>query len=135
MTAVLAAVGGRHRALWIAFHVGILCAGIAFAAFGSVPVIEVAGRQIAYVWGGFLIVGGIISLVGAIFRRWTGEVVGLPFVMGGMLVYATALWVTLPDVLTRLGLATLLTALVIPLWIRWRDLDAQGGMEMEIARS
>ncbi|WP_435112012.1 hypothetical protein [Nocardiopsis synnemataformans] len=124
----------RHRPLWIGFHLGILIAGVAFTFFGSVPVIEVAGRQVAYVWGGFFITGSVISLTGTVFRRWTGELVGLPFVMGGLLVYAAALWITTPDVMTRIGLATLLTTLVIPLLIRWRDTSALGALEMERAR-
>jgi len=124
----------RHRPLWVAFHVGILAAGVGFTAFGSVPVIEVAGRQVAYLWGGFFIAGALVSLAGAVSRRWTGEIVGLPLVMGGMLVYAAALWLTTPDVLTRIGLASLLTALVLPLWARWRDTSALGALEMERAR-
>ncbi|MFC9085368.1 hypothetical protein [Nocardiopsis dassonvillei] len=124
----------RWRPLWIAFHTGILASGVAFVVWGSVPVIEVAGRQAAYVWGVFFIVGAIISLIGTISRRWTGELAGLPLAMGGLATYAAALWLTTPEVITRVGLALLLSTLILPLWARWRDTTALANRELRAAR-
>lgn len=124
----------RQRPLWVIFHIGILAAGISFVVWGSVPVIETAGRSLTYVWGVSFVLGSALSLTGVLFRRWTGEIVGMPLEMGGLLAYAVSLWLTLPGLLTRTGLALLLSALVLPLWARWRDTTILATLELERAR-
>lgn len=68
------------RVFLVASYVLSAAAGVV-ASIWPPPTVAQAGAVWAYMWGGFLVVGGLSSAFGALRRMWTGEYVGLPLLV------------------------------------------------------
>lgn len=68
------------RVSLVASYLLLAAAGVVASIWPPATVAQ-AGWQWAYVWGGFLFVGGIASAYGAARRFWTGEYIGLPLLI------------------------------------------------------
>lgn len=68
------------------------CAGVA-SAYWPAPAVQTATdgvRALLYTWDAFLLVGGVLSLFGAITDRWVGEYTGLPLLGAVFAIYGVA---------------------------------------------
>lgn len=73
-------------------------------------------------WGVIAVAGALACLAGALTRRYRFELVGLPLVVGAVIIYAITVWDIAVDAPTRTAQASAVSALLIALAIRWVDL-------------
>lgn len=73
-----------------------------------------------FAWAGFLIVGGVLSAIGAGFDRWPGEYVGLWPIMTAFAVWTIAALAQVPNSTAALAFGLLLGAITSIFFARWR---------------
>lgn len=102
----------------------VLVGAIAFASPGHA--VEERVRAGAYVWAGMFLLGGAVSGVAALLRRWVTERWGAGLIIAANAVYAVSLaarWALSADHnLTALLLAVIFLILIAELFVRQREL-------------
>ncbi|MCC2033058.1 hypothetical protein [Microbacterium allomyrinae] len=73
-------------------------------------------------WGVIAVLGALACLGGALSRLYRWELIGLPLVIGAVVIYAITVWEIAADAPTRTAQASAVTALLFALGIRWIDL-------------
>lgn len=91
-----------------------------FTAAGLVclfaPSRAVAGQVAPWmtlVWASFFLVGGTLCLLGALTKRWAGELLGLPLIAASALIYGAALLFSYSDPMRRDGAYLFIGALLV----------------------
>lgn len=82
----------RRRYAYAIGYLLMACAGIASACWPA-PAVQTATdgvRALLYTWDAFLVVGGLLSLFGAVTDRWVGEYTGLPLLGAVFAIYGVA---------------------------------------------
>lgn len=67
----------------------VATAGYFTLSFTSRAVDRVAQPWMGQVWGWFLLVGGLVCVIGLLFRSWIGELIGLPLIGASNMFYGT----------------------------------------------
>lgn len=127
--------GSRKRDKWLRvlmpmayfcmFAAGILLfISDAFAELGA----------IAYVMGGFLVVGGAASLWGSLSEKWVGEFVGLPLLASSFAVFGVLQAVPAFQAYPLIALANLLLLWSVAdlLMGRWRQVKAVSTIALHV---
>jgi hypothetical protein len=68
-----------------------LVAGVIACVYPSQVILNAVQTTIAYLWSGFLVVGGGASLYGIVSDVWTGEIVGIPLAGSAQGIFGVAL--------------------------------------------
>lgn len=93
--------------------------GVAFAI--PVSSIQATTGWLVYLWATFLLVGGILSGLGAVTDRWIGELAGLPLISSAFAVYFVVLVLARTVSGAAAGLA--FGAVALFLGARWQDVS------------
>lgn len=72
-------------------------AGIAFLFFPSIGLKELLGDTGFIIWNLMLLLGGSASLLGAAFKSYWFEIIGIPGVVTGLLVYGISIFYLVPN--------------------------------------
>lgn len=107
-----------------------VAAGVAATVTAPPSMLEVIGLGWARLWALYLLLGGLVSLVGVLMRRgargdWLGEFVGLPLIATAVLTYGIIAAKTLDSTAGRgagVCLLGMLGSLLVVRWLRvWDD--------------
>jgi hypothetical protein len=86
------------RPISIATYLAFLLAGLFFLLWGPNIGIRILLGDIGFViWNMFLIVGGIVGIIGAAHKKFRVEIIAVPFLSSGLAVYGISLLPRLPD--------------------------------------
>jgi hypothetical protein len=107
----------------VARVVGYAMMAAAGATAFAIPVgsIHAATGWLVYLWAGFLLLGGLLCMLGAATDRWIGELVGLPLISSAWAVYFVVLTLALSVRGIAAGLA--FGAVALMTWARFQDVS------------
>jgi uncharacterized membrane protein HdeD (DUF308 family) len=77
-------------------YLSVTLAGVFTMFFDSKAVDKVAPEWTAYVWGIFMILGGVVSAVSLLRKSWAGELIGLPLQASAHGFYGTVVLLSYP---------------------------------------
>lgn len=86
----------RPRSVAAGAYIAYTLMGVLFLITPSPGLNELLGHRGVLLWNGLLVVGGVISLIGAILKKYWMETIGLPGVIVGLGVYGLVLAITSP---------------------------------------
>jgi hypothetical protein len=115
--------GSALRPRRVARVVGYAMMAAAGATAFAIPVrsIHAATGWLVYLWAGFLLLGGLLCMLGAATDRWIGELVGLPLISSAWAVYFVVLTLALSVRGIAAGLA--FGAVALMTWARFQDVS------------
>lgn len=98
-------------------------AGLAAVIWPAPLVQEYTGWSV-YVWGGFLVLGGLGGLYSTLTDRWIGEYVGAWALVSSFAVFGLVVMAAAPESLARLAFAFICFGIAANNVYRWLDVEA-----------
>jgi len=122
----------RRRRLRAAFY-GSLFAGGLVLVIDPTRQITLASPFIRFLWGGFLVVGGIFTIYGAIRDHWRPEWLGIPLQGSAMFAFVSILFAG--GTTGQIAIGLFLTSIVVALASRFLDLVVLARLATKMRKS